>query len=313
MLKSMLLAVTAETTDRWSFSEEVTADVAICEPTSTLASVTLSRADRAGRPACVWLATDGVPVPTGRRLEDPIGTASLIAMLDAVSGELMVDRPAASAPSAGPGQQSPPAPVSLRFDALLIVRDLLDQGRHDTSRVDMGDLVLDVHPQARTVHLSERLTDGVMARLLHPAREPRLQPVPDGGSVGPAHAMSADLLLWRAGLAGGAEALLPTLPGDGAFTLTRWPDFGRLGHDPRFLRMASRLSRRSQTIEELARTTNLPAADARAFVTACALSGLIEVRLEHATGRPAHEADRSRPQFGGVLKSIRLALGLGGR
>ena len=65
LIKSMLLAVGAQTVDAWSFIDETEADVAICDVDSTLASVTAARARQSGRPHCVWLApADGPRAPT---------------------------------------------------------------------------------------------------------------------------------------------------------------------------------------------------------------------------------------------------------
>src|SRR5262245_54605934 len=129
LIKSMLLAVTARTTDRWAFADGLEADVAICDVDSTLATVAVARAQREGRPHCVWLVSGDDPAPDGRRLDDPIGSSSLIALLDDVSSamrpaDVQLPPAAAMAPTVESKADQAAATGRTALDAAVMLRDL---------------------------------------------------------------------------------------------------------------------------------------------------------------------------------------------
>jgi hypothetical protein len=138
LIKSMLLAVSARTLDAWAFSEETAADVAICDIDSPLASVTAARALRAGRPHCIWLAAPESAVPTGRRLDDPIGSTSLIALLDEMSSELHDDEDLLARPSAAAARSGDDGEAEAPFAFASRLRDLLAPGGDGTRIVRAG-------------------------------------------------------------------------------------------------------------------------------------------------------------------------------
>jgi len=321
LIRSMLLAVNARTTDRWTFADGLEADVAICDVDSRLAAVAVARQERDGRPHCVWLAGDTAEAPIGPRLEDPIGSSSLIALLESVSTTLR-RRPAPAATSApvAPPVVAADAGVGGRtaLDVALMLRDLLLHGSSDTFQITAGALQLRVVPSRRAVRASQPLTDDYLARLLDPAanggRIERLAE-PDR-ALTLLHAPSDVETLWRAGLVAGGDALAAPLHADAPIGLARWPDFGRLPHAPAHVQMAARLSRRPHRVEELVTAVGRPAREVRAFVNACVLCGLVSPQLAASREpRPtATAAATARPAYigMGILRSIRTALGLGG-
>jgi hypothetical protein len=309
LIRSMLLAVGERTTDRWAFADDgLEADVAICDVESTLATVAAARERRDGRPHCVWLATEGSAAPHGPRLEDPIGSSSLIALLDAASHHLAPRDAAAPAIIA----VTTPGPASLAAVARL--RDFLHDMTQGPARFTSGGVELRRVPATRAVRLSHPLTADTLARLLDAADTPVVEVIADADvTAAAAHEASALEVAWRAGLTA-VDALLPPFADDAPVRLTRWPDFGRLAPTPLHLQLAARLTRRAHRVDELAEAVQAPAADVRAFVNACALCGLVAAAPAAAASDPPPAASQAaRSTYGGILRSIRAALGLGGR
>jgi hypothetical protein len=314
----MLHVANAHTADQWRFSDDLDADVAICDAHSLLSGVALARSRRDGRPACVWLTVGDEAAPEGRRLQDPIVTVRLIAVLDSLSGSLPAPRPAAAPPApAGTIVGGAAAGPARRYDALLLIRDLIDRGTRDPFRLSAERLDIHVLPGIGTVCLAEPLSRATVERLLDPGPTPRLEPVPSHQPIPAGHAVPIEAVLWAAGLAGGLDQPLPTLPPDGLFLLKRWPDFGRLSHDASHVQMAALLVRRRHSVDGLAQAVKRSTAEARAFVTACALCGLIDAELAPIEAAdvpapdPVHEPARNG--LGGIFSSIRVALGMGRR
>jgi hypothetical protein len=308
LIKSMLLAVSAQTLDEWAFIEEVEADVAICEIDSPLASVTVARARQAGRPQCIWLAPPETSAPSGRRLDDPIGSTSLIALLDEVSGELE-DGDEPLAVPAVVDKRSSEAP----FAFATTLRDLLSQGG-DPVRVVKAGIELQVGA-AGHIQLSHELSDAVVRRLVDPADSARVERVLVPAAL-PAlpHAARRAELLWLLGIAGGGDRLLAPLTDTTPVVLKQWPDFGRLTPVPVHMQLTARLVRRPHTVGELAAALSVAVTDVRAFLNAATLCGLIDTRP--IPPYPAPDGPVPAPattRYGGILRSIRSALGLGGQ
>ena len=319
LLRSMLLAANAHTTDQWHFSDDMDADVAICDAHSMLSGVALARSRRDGRPACVWLATGDEAVPEGARLQDPIVTVRLIAVLDLLSSTLPAPRKDAGvrAPAGvivGTVAGSAVTEPARRYDAPLLIRDLLERGTRDPFRLSVDGLEMHVVPGSRTICLPEPLSNAVVERLLKPGPAPRLQPMLSGQAIPAGHVVPVDAVLWSAGLAAGLEEPLLALPADGLYSLTRWPDFGRLRHDPSHVQMAAYLTRRPHAIAVLARAVRRTDVEVRAFVTACFLCGLIDIDLapaKVAVAPPAAAFVAAGAGRARLFTSIRAALGIG--
>jgi hypothetical protein len=328
LLRSMLIVANAHTTDQWQFSDDLESDVAICDAHSLLSGVALARSKREGRPACVWLTVGDEGAPDGRRLQDPIVTVRLIAMLDALSSALPAPRQDAAPPApAGTIVGSASSEPARRYDALLLIRDLLDRGTVDPFRLSVGSIEIHVLPGTGTICMAKPLSKETVDRLLDPGPAPRLEPMTNGQGMMAGYGMPIDAVLWAAGLAGGLEEPLPTLPPLGRFSLKRWPDFGKLTHDPSHVQMAALLVRRPYSLADLAQVARKSEAEARAFVTACALCGLVTATIAPAEAEPAAApvaapvAPEPEPQpvmqavaaRRGIFTSIRAALGMGRR
>lgn len=341
LIKSMLLAVRAQTVDAWSFSDDVEADVAICEVDSALATVTAVRARQAGRPQCVWLAAPDTTAPDGRRLDDPIGSSSLIAILDDVSTQLDGPAPQAAATAAAPAVGASPAPTApvvvgpppaitptpspaaaaaapMRgpaFDLALTLRELLQQNSVDTVQVSRGDVEIRLVPATKHLRMSHAPGDAIFTGLVDGTEALRVTRLPDPEAIRALpHAPAHIEVLWRLGLAAGGEVLLPPFTSEHILALTRWPDFGRLTHQPMHVQLAARLVRRPHTVDELAAAARVPVGEVRRFVNAAALVGLVETRPTPASAPPPPQdatPPPARPR--GLFRSIRAALGFGGQ
>jgi hypothetical protein len=307
LIKSMLLAVSARTVDTWDFSDGLEADVAICDVDSPLASITVARARLVGRPQCIWLAAPGIEAPAGRRLDDPIGWASLAAILDEVSG-VLGDAPPRPA-------ESRPAEASLDFATT--IRDLVAQAA--PARVIKAGIELHVLPATATAPASDRirtshvLSGATLKRLTDPAEAARIErPHAPVALPALAHDARSSDVLWLLGLASGGERLLAPLTDATPIALKQWPDFGRLTPVPAHLQATARLVRRAHTVGELAAALSIEITAVRAFVNAAALCGLVDTRPLPAWTTPAppsRSTPTPAPARSGILASIRSALG----
>lgn len=105
-----------------------------------------------------------------------------------------------------------------------------------------------------------------------------------------------------------AQAVVPP---DSRFRLRRWPPAAVMQHDPYHLRLASCLSARHVTLDELAVLSNVAPPECEKFVATLLANGLIDARL--ATPTPAHPqpvAKGAPHRDKGLFKKIRRRLGL---
>ncbi len=204
----MLLAVTAQTLDAWAFSDDSEADVAICEIDSPLASVTVARARHAGRPHCIWLVPPETTRANRRRLDDPIASTSLIALLDEVSGELepvvVVGQSPSTAAAFAAISSRPSQPCSALDLFATILRDLLHHAGDPVRIIKHGiELHVVSGAPARSACRTTCL-EAVLKRLvdLSPRRPHRARAGP--GSPAPADPCGASSTIcsgWSASLA----------------------------------------------------------------------------------------------------------------
>lgn len=311
-LKSMLQIINARTTDRWSFTEQSDAHVAICDPASALSSVTRKRSS-GGATRFFSLVEDAALAAAGTSvIRDPIRPSELIELLNLVSSTLSLDVPprewAALAPSGDTqidGRDLFPVAVALRG---------LGQGIAQSIYTLQAESVeLNVAPAARNVLLAHPLDESSLARLAAPGVHISIRELPEShASVlaeAGAHICRLDAMLWRLAQHGCKSRLLPELPADAHFKLRRWPDFGRIEHSPEHLRLAARLVRERMTVLELAIATGSPVSTAIAFINACCLLELVEV---HATAQPNRATGGlSSSRYAGLFSAIRSALRFG--
>jgi hypothetical protein len=118
-------------------------------------------------------------------------------------------------------------------------------------------------------------------------------------------------LLWRLGVFGPRDRLVPIVEANAFFRLRRWPDFGRLEHTADHLRLAARLSRQFVTANEAAAAIGQPLEKVRPFLNACLLCELMILKPAALTAAPqpatpSKAAPESR--YKGLFHSIRSAL-----
>lgn len=310
-LKSMLEVVNAKTTDRWSFTDQGDAHVAICDPASALSSVTRKRSSY-GATRFFSLVEDVAHAAAGTSvIRDPIRASDLIELLNLVSSTLSLELPprewaalASSEDTAIDGRDAFPVAVA--------VRGLAHRDAQMVYALQAESFEMYVVPATRSVLLPRPLDEEALARLAAPGVHISIREWPashgrlltDTGS----QTYKLETLLWRLGQHGCKSRLLPELPADAHFKLRRWPDFGRLESTPNHLRLAARLVRQRMTVLELAIVTGLPVSTINAFVNACSLIELLEV---HALDQPKGSMSGMRPsRYSGIFESIRSALGL---
>lgn len=320
LLKSLLRIANEETQDKWQFRDDMRADVALCAPASASSIPVDKVGDGSAPPRCIWVLRDGERKPAGTAsLSAPFRVAELRHLLDEVSNLLRLKRtsgtPISAPPSfAGSSNVSPLHPFKpFRFG--LALNKLMERASREVHRLEVGRIVLHVIPAARALLLTEPLDEGAVGILLEPRVDVRISRVDEKEaqrliSEG-AKPQTIDWLLWRAGLDGPGNQLLPGLSEHSQFALKRWPDFGRLKHKQSHFLMAGLLTRAAHSIDELALASAQPVAEAYSFINACALCDLIEVRpvAVKAVARAASPTAERTTRYGDVFRSIRTVLG----
>ncbi len=122
---------------------------------------------------------------------------------------------------------------------------------------------------------------------------------------------SIEPVLWHLGIAYGELGLLPWIPTDGTLRLRVWPYL--VAQAPRsFMKMATALRSKPQSLQSLRSNTDASEADAVSFVNATALCGFLIAETQgHAGARLGTVLGRqSRGGFGRMLGAIRGALGM---
>jgi hypothetical protein len=130
----------------------------------------------------------------------------------------------------------------------------------------------------------------------------------------PAPRRTLDRLLWRLGVT--TSQLLRWLPAHAQFQLRRWPDFGALGTQAKFIKLAAMLVRQASTVETLVRDGRMQRTEVIAFLNGCELCGLLKVTAPSAEVRsvPTSVSQPVVPAAAGMrglLGRIRSALHLG--
>jgi hypothetical protein len=236
--------------------------------------------------------------------------SDLIELLNLVSSTLSCEAPerewaalASTTNTALDGRDAFPVAVALR--------GLAKVKGHAAYALQAGTIEIHVTPAARTVHLAQPLDDGELLRLAAPGVPINIRELPVAQEVGP-QAYKLDAFLWRLGLHGEKNRLLPELPANASFKLRRWPDFGRIEHTADHMRLAARLVRQKSTVLELAIAAGLPVSNVNSFINACCLCELVEVHpVEHATNSVRTTAVVQPARYAGIFRTIRSVLGFG--
>ena len=313
-IKSMLEVIHGKALDRWSFGGDTAGDLCICEPNSALSVVALQRASLAGRPRCVMLikggAGEGADTLT---LRDPIRSVDLIALLNAFSTTVPVPTEAVRT-----SRRPDPFPVKKAdpFGCANTIRALLRTTHSETFHLQIGPHQLWLVPADRLVLLVKGLGPLEILDLVDPNAHVVVTRLP--GSAGQelissgAQRRHADWLLWHLGIQGPQDYCVPELPSHAQIKLRRWPDFGRVEHAPLHLRLAARLSRRAQSLDELIVSVSESPDMVRPFVNACYLCDLLAVTIpadEPAAGLVEQESKQAVPRGAmSLFKTIRSVL-----
>ena len=127
-------------------------------------------------------------------------------------------------------------------------------------------------------------------------------------------------LEWIYWLTGSNGELRPELRVTRRYRMLRWPDFSRLPHYRADVRMASLLKADALTVGELAKRADVRLETACNFVNACWSVGVLEApqtqpatdQTPDANVQPINADDEGMAIHGGLLGSLRSALGVGG-
>jgi hypothetical protein len=299
LIRSLVQVIGSRTVDDWMFHDGFEADVALCNPHSSLSGIALRRAEQSAGLTCVSVIHDGEDsLPGTKVLHAPIKSTEFIALLNDVSH------------SAGRIQQLSSAQANDAHSVANALHELMQAKSPELHAVECGTMTVFIVPASRTLYAAAPLAEADMRSWLgaHPLRIDRMQEASARLVVTDENRRDLDGLLWKIGLEGTDGALLSGLPAGAKFHLKRWPDFGRLTHQAFHFRMAALLSRGVYTIEELAAASKHVADDVLAFVNACAMCDLI--RIDAVVVEPPRAAPPPQRRYSSILHSIRSALGL---
>lgn len=317
-VKSLLQLVDGKTAARWSYVDELEVDLAICEPDSVLAQATIRQTARNGGPRWVALLRQGARLlPDTPCVYAPLSASDLISILDATQARDDV----ASRQTGSPAEPQPESGVGPGGNWLLAhtLHDIAENGANHAHRVDVGGVTLLLTPSHDRVLASEHLTPASIAALGRSTAGIDVQYLgeSDGAAEAAYRRYSLKYLLWHVGSSGSTTALLPWLPRAARFRLTRWPDFGKVGHVSWQVRLSAQLIRNAHSLQHMAALVARPISEVRAYVNACGMCGILEHEpLDEAdVPAPVANAGVSPPaktsRWSGVMRSIRSALRIG--
>ena len=319
-VKSMLQLVAGKTSATWTYVDEPQADLAICEPDSALARVVMEQASQhGGRPRCVSLLRPGAkPMEDTQSVYAPLRVSDFISILNATFGSDGAEGIDSSLTTQQLVAAAHAEAIAHNEGFLLAhsLRDIIARADSLTYRVTHGRVVIYVMPAQDSVFSNEELTTQLITTLacasggLHTQELPaNVVPAFEGGF----HRRSLHYLTWNCGLLGATSDLLPWLPRMARFRVSRWPDFGRLGHQPWQVRLTSILMNNAYTLQQMTGLVQQPIANIRAFLNACSLCGLLTHEALPIVETFTAPAKESAPvpgssRWSGLLHSLRNAL-----
>lgn len=319
-VKSMLQLVEGKTAATWTYVEEAAADLAICEPESTLARAVMRQATQRGRPRCVSLVRQGVTPPEdAESVPAPLRVSDFISMLDATLASSQDVDTSLTTQELVAAAQAEAAAQNEGFLLAHALRDIVAKDGQRTHRIKCGDLFVYVQPAQATVLANRDLSPELISELAQASSGldvTELRPDEPLPAEGELRRHSLQYLLWNCGQLGTTTDLLPWLPRMARFRLHRWPDFGRLGHKTWQVRLTSILINNAYTLQQMTNIAAQPVANIRGFLNACSLCGLLthealatELIVESA--QAAEPAAKPTSRWSGILRSIRNALHIG--
>jgi hypothetical protein len=333
LVKSLLNVVGGSTRAEWRFVDEIDADLALCDPQSSFTRIAMDKAGRSGRPYCVALlyGQDSAD-PLKQSIRAPLRVGEFVQMLDALSDL---------------GDMAQPAAVHAALSVLSGVHDAVKknavQSAANNDHIEKGQSLIDVLRQLVAANDASQPSavwrieaDGLLLDLMLPERRYALRDREitmdalvdlalsarvdnvmrlDKADADAARAAPADnawdVLLWRAGLRMVPDADMPWFKDDIALRLKRWPDFGRLGAQKSHLALAALLTKASWRSDALLEASGQTLAELQSFVSACGLSGLLDIQHVASLKVVPPVASR-RLGVSGLFRSLRSALRMGG-
>ena len=317
-VKSMLQLVEGKTVATWTYVEEAAADLAICEPESTLARAVMRQATQRGRPRCVSLVRQGVTPPQdAESVSAPLRVSDFISMLDAtlasagdVDTSLTTQELVAAAQAEAVAQNE-------GFVLAHALRDIVAKESQRTHLIKRGDLLIYLLPSQATVFANQDLSPELISELAHTSSALDVTELKPDEALpeGELRRHSLQYLLWNCGQLGTTTDLLPWLPRMARFRLHRWPDFGRLGHKTWQVRLTSILINNAYTLQQMTNIAGQPVANIRGFLNACSLCGLLTHEAlateVSESAQPTEPAAEPTSRWSDILRSIRNALHIG--
>ncbi|WP_293860196.1 hypothetical protein [Steroidobacter sp.] len=323
-VKSMLQLVEGKTAATWTYVDEAGADLAICEPESTLAQAVSRQATQRGRPRCVSLVRQGAqPMEDTPAVFAPLRVSDFISMLDATLAAQGVDT-SLNTQQLMAAAHAEAATQNEGFLLAHALRDIAAKNSQHTFRLVRGNVSIYVLPAQASVFASEDLSPELLTELAQVSTGFEVTEL--GNDAMPASESgfrrhSLQYVLWNCGLLGTTTDLLPWLPRMARFRLQRWPDFGRLGHKTWQVRLTSILINNAYTPQQMTSLVQQPIANIRGFLNGCELCGLL---THEALADDTSEADepetaaavtpaesKAGSRWSGLLRSIRNALHIG--
>lgn len=320
-LKSMLEVVKNMTVDNWTYSQDGDADLAICEPHSALTAVAIRRSQSEGSTRCALLVKDetveAAQVPI---IHDPVRPTEFLSLLNSISTQALPVQKINRADIAQTDSESAATPArsneSTPFAIALALRAAAMNTSGKAVKIQVGSLELHVLHNPKIVLQSKELDAFEIAELAERHEAVRVTEVNADEALelqqyGHQRATMGSVL-WRIGVFGPRDALVPLVNAESLFKLKRWPDFGRLEHNADHLRLAARMARQFGSVADMAAAIGQPPEKVRPFVNACVLCELMLVEpnvqavAQKAPTQPTKSATESR--YKGLFSSIRSVL-----
>lgn len=312
-VKSMLHLVEGKTAAAWTYVEETQADLAICEPESALARVTIRHAAERGRPRCVMLLRQGAPeLPDAHCVFAPLRVSDFISLLD---GAPAVQTQEATVTQSVDRAESTDPQVGELFAHLL--RRIVSEKDGRARCITVGDMRLYLLMSQNSVLANESLTPERIAGLSG-RRDFEASLLTESERITPEdnfHRCALPVFLWNCAIGNAADGLQSWLPRGAAFTLKRWPDFGRLSHQPWHLRLTALLVREAFTPQQMSVLVEQPPSAIEAFLHACDLCGLLSMgsHAEAPEESSVTATTESSGRWSTIFRSLRQALNMGKR
>lgn len=306
LVKSMLRIVYGKTSARWKYTDDIDADLVLCDPQSSLLAIVLGRAAQSRRPRCVAFIRNGQsPFPLTQSIHAPLRLGPFMDMLEASTGNA-VEPEAATLRIA---QAADPLEGGIACLAERLRRVQAETDATGVWRIECAGEIVHVFLPERRFELSTPLDSTLAAHLAANTRAlqaVRLDPATEAQVRAVASPRPLDELLWLLGLHAAPDTYPPWLAEE-SLLLRQWPDMGRLGAARAHMALCALMARQPQRCADLAVATAQPLSQVLAFAHACALTGLLE---RH---RPAQIAAPSMARrVSGLFRSMRSALGMGG-